>query len=188
MQTAAAAAPTRKREDVPPQYRWNLEDIFPTWEAWDVAYASLERKIDEYAALKGSLAQGAPAVRRAFELADEIGQLEYRVWYYPSLRYDEDQRDNAVNARKQRVQILFAKLAQAASWFDPELLAIPLETVRTWMAGDDRLARYRFAIERLYHQQEHVLDEKGEKLLSLSSRLSSAPNDSYWALSTADAR
>lgn len=188
MQTAAAASPTRRREDIPPQFKWNLEDIFQTWESWESAYASLERKIDEYAALKGSLSQGAAALRHAFELADEIGQLEYRVWYYPSLRYDEDQRDNAVNARKQRVQILFAKLAQAASWFDPELLAIPIETVRTWMAGDDGLARYRFAIERLYHQQEHVLDEKGEKLLSLSSRLSSAPNDSYWALSTADAR
>jgi oligoendopeptidase F len=184
----AAAAPTRRRDDIPSHYKWSLEDIFPGWDAWEAAYSSLEQKIDEYAALRGTLSQGAAALTRAFRLADEIGQLEYRVWYYPALRYDEDQRDNAVNARKQRVQILFAKLAQAASWFDPELLAIPIETVRSWMSGDAALAQYRFAIERLYHQQEHVLDEKGEKLLSLSSRLSSAPNDSYWALSTADAR
>jgi oligoendopeptidase F len=188
MQTAAASAPTRKREDIDSQFKWTLEDIFPTWEAWESAYASLEQKIDEYASLRGSLASGGPALRRAFELADDIGQLEYRVWYYPSLRYDEDQRDNTVNARKQRVQILFAKLAQAASWFDPELLSIPIDTVRRWMSEDAGLAQYRFAIERLYRQQEHVLDEKGEKLLSLSSRLSTAPNDSYWALSTADAR
>jgi oligoendopeptidase F len=33
-----------------------------------------------------------------------------------------------------------------------------------------------------------VLDEAGERLMSLSSRLSAAPNDAYWALSTADAR
>lgn len=188
MQTAAAAAPTRRREEIAQQFKWNLDDIFPGWDAWEGAYASLEQKIDEYAALKGTLSQGPDALRSAFELADQIGQLEYRVWYYPSLRYDEDQRDNTVNARKQRVQILFARLAQAASWFDPELLAIPIETVRTWMAQDRGLAEYRFAIERLYHQQEHVLDEKGEKLLSLASRLSTAPNDSYWALSTADAR
>ncbi|MGE5813701.1 MAG: oligoendopeptidase F [Acidobacteriota bacterium] len=188
MQTAPVAAANRTRDEIPSQYKWNLEDIFPTWEAWEGAYASLERKIDDYAALKGTLSQGAAALRRAFQLGDEIGQLEYRVWYYPSLRYDEDQRDNAVNARKQRVQILFAKLAQASSWFDPELLAIPIDTVRGWMSQDAPLAQYRFAIERLYHQQEHVLDEKGEKLLSLSNRLSTSPNDSYWALSTADAK
>ena len=45
---------------------------------------------------------------------------------------------------------------------------------------------YRFALEDLYRQQEHVLDEKGEHLLSLASRFSSAPNDAYAALSTAD--
>jgi hypothetical protein len=32
---------------------------------------------------------------------DEIGSLSYRVWYYASLRYDEDQRDNEVGARRQ---------------------------------------------------------------------------------------
>ena len=61
------------------------------------------------------------------------GQLAYRVWYFPSLRYDEDQRDNTVNARRQQVQILFARWKQAESWFNPELLQIPLETVRGWM-------------------------------------------------------
>ena len=54
------------------------------------------------------------------------------------------------------------------------------------MSDEPRLAIYRFALEDLYRQQEHVLDEKGEHLLSLASRFSSAPNDAYAALSTAD--
>jgi oligoendopeptidase F len=54
------------------------------------------------------------------------------------------------------------------------------------MADNHELAVYRFALEDLYRQQEHVLDEKGERLLSLSSRFSSAPNDAFSALSTAD--
>ena len=33
-----------------------------------------------------------------------------------------------------------------------------------------------------------MLDEAGERLMSLASRLASAPNDAYWALSTADAK
>ena len=54
------------------------------------------------------------------------------------------------------------------------------------MADNTDLALYRFALEDLYRQQEHVLDEKGEHLLSLSSRFSSSPYDAYAALSTAD--
>jgi oligoendopeptidase F len=60
--------------------------------------------------------------------------------------------------------------------------------VRGWIADDAQLAVYRFAVEDLYRQQEHVLDDKGEHLLSLSSRFSSAPNDAYASLSTADVK
>ena len=122
------------------------------------------------------------------KLRDEIGQLAYKVWYFASLWYDQDQRDNEINARRQQVQILFAKEAQATAWFDPELLMIPLESVQQWLSREPELAVYRFAIEDLYRQQEHVLDDKGERLLSLSSRFSSSPNDAYAALSTADVK
>jgi oligoendopeptidase F len=179
---------TRRREDVPERFKWNLSDIFPDWTAWEAGYKKLEAGIDRYASLKGTLSGGADALLEAFRLSEELGQLAYKVWYYPSLQYDEDQRDNAINAKRQQVQILFARLAQAESWFNPELLSIPLETVRGWMQKSEPLRLYRFAIENLYRQQEHVLDEAGEKLMSLSSRLSSAPNDAYWALSTADAK
>ena len=101
----------------------------------------------------------------SYRLSDEIGQLSYKVWYFVALKYDEDQRDNEMNARRQQVQILFAKFAQVSAWFSPELLAIPLPTVQQWMAQNPELAVYRFAIEDLYRQQEHVLDEKGEHLL-----------------------
>jgi len=179
---------TRRREDVPERFKWNLSDIFPDWNEWEAGYKRLESGIDRYASLKGTLAEGADALLKAFRLSEELGQLAYKVWYYPSLQYDEDQRDNGINAKRQQVQILFARLAQAESWFNPELLSIPLETVRGWMSQSEPLRLYRFAIENLYRQQEHVLDEAGEKLMSLSSRLSASPNDAYWALSTADAK
>jgi oligoendopeptidase F len=183
-----SATRSRQRIQIAERYKWNLTDIFPSWDEWEAAYQRLEAGIERYASLKGTLAGGPEPLLTAFRLSEELGQLAYRVWYFPSLRYDEDQRDNAVNAKRQQVQILFARWRQAESWFNPELLKVPLATVRAWMDESTPLQLYRFAIEDLYRQQEHVLDESGERLMSLSSRLSSAPNDAYWALSTADAR
>src|SRR5918993_4146253 len=165
---------SRKREEIPDRFKWNLDDIFPGWAEWDAAYKALDAGIERYAALKGRLAEGPERLLEAFKLSEELGQLAYKVWYFPSLRYDEDQRDNAVNARRQQVQILFARWKQAESWFNPELLRVPLETVREWMQRSDDLRLYRFAIEDLYRQQEHVLDEAGERLMSLSSRLAAS--------------
>jgi len=186
---APAAPPLRDRHTIPDRFKWNLADIFPDADAWKRAYDELDTKISAYAALQGTLAQeDGTRLLAAYKISDEIGQLSYKVWYYVALKYDEDQRDNEMNARRQQVQILFAKFAQASAWFSPELLHIPLPTVQEWMARNKELGVYRFAIEDLYRQQEHVLDEKGEHLLSLASRFSSAPYDAYAALSTADVK
>ena len=124
----------------------------------------------------------------AFRAMDDLGQLAYRVWYFPALRHDEDQRDNDVSARRQQVQILMANWQQATSWFNPELLAIPIETTRGWMTAEPALALYSFAIENLYRQHEHVLDERGEQLMALAGRFEGTAAEAYSSLSTADAK
>ena len=90
----------------------------------------LEAGIEGLRAFEGSLSAGGDRLLAAFTAQDRVGALMYTVWYFVSLRYDENQRDNDANARRQQVQILFAKHAQDTSWFNPELLAIPIETVR----------------------------------------------------------
>lgn len=188
MAAPAATLVTPDRSEIDPAYTWDLSAIFPSWDAWEAAVADLERRIEAFAAFAGTLGASGVRLREAFEAHDAIGQLSYRVWYYPSLTHDQDQRDNQSAARRQRVQLLFARLEQATSWFNPELLTVPLDTIHGWMAADPVLAVYRFAVDDLFRKQAHVLDQPGERLLSLASRLTGAPKDVFEALSTADAR
>jgi oligoendopeptidase F len=143
---ATAAPSLRDRTDIPERFKWSLTDIFPDWSAWQAAYDDLGVKIDAFAALQGTLARGPEGLLAALRLRDDIGQLSYKVWYFPSLMYDEDQRDNQINASRQRVQILFAREHQASAWFNPELLRLPLATVQGWMTEHSALALYRFAV------------------------------------------
>ena len=176
------------RDAIPPRYTWDLTAICLDWNEWTRAYRDLESEIVAFAALRGTLAQSVKHLLAAFHAMDTTGALSYRVWYFASLHYDQDQRDNAIDAKRQQVQILFARQQQAGSWFNPELLAVPIETVRAWIGASAELAVYRFAIESLFHEQEHVLDEQGERLMSFAGRFNSVPHDSYAALTTADAK
>ena len=176
------------RDAIPDRYKWDLTSICATWDDWSTGYKRLDDAIAAFTAFQGTLAQGPNRLLAAFRAMDEMGELSYRVWYFASLQYDEDQRNNDINARRQQVQILFARQQQASSWFNPELLAIPLETVRGWLAANSDLATYRFAIESLFHEQQHVLDEQGERLMSFAGRFNSVPYDSYSALTTADVK
>jgi oligoendopeptidase F len=174
------------RDAIPVKYQWDLQSICASWDEWTASYAKLDAAIGAFKSRQGTLSQGASSLLDAFKAMDEMGALAYQVWYFAALQYDQDQRNNENNGRRQQVQILFARQQQASSWFNPELLEIPLERIRGWMDSNADLAVYRFAIESLFHEQEHVLDEKGERLLSFAGRFGSVPHDSYAALTTAD--
>ena len=174
------------RDQIPARYTWDVTAICRDWDEWTGHYHQLEKAIESFRAFQGTLGKGPAQLLASFRAMDAMGALSYRVWYFASLQYDEDQRNNEINARRQQVQILFAREQQASSWFNPELLAIPLETVRGWLDGNAGLGVYRFAIESLFHEQEHVLDEQGERLMSFAGRFNSVPHDSYAALTTAD--
>lgn len=176
----------RPREEIPVRYKWDLTAICRDWDEWTHSYRRLEAAVDAFKAFQGTLATGPDQLLAAYRAMDEMGALAYRVWYYAALQYDQDQRDNTINARRQQVQILFARQQQASAWFNPEVLAIPIDKIRGWLDARADLAVYRFAIESLFHEQEHVLDEKGERLMSYAGRFNSVPHDSYSALTTAD--
>ena len=93
--------------------------------------------------------RGRDALLAALKLRDEIGQLEYKVWYFASLWYDQDQRDNQINAKRQQVQILFAKAAQASAWFDPELLEDPARDGPAVDGGGRRAGRLPVCASRI---------------------------------------
>ena len=141
--SSSAPAPTLvpARDELDPRFTWDLTAIFPDWNAWEEHTGSSIGGIEAFQQFEGTLAQGPHRLLAALTEQDELGQLAYKVWYYASLNYDQDQRDNVVNGRRQRVQMLMARWRQATSWFNPELLRIPIETVRSGWTASPALAR-----------------------------------------------
>ena len=45
--TSAEPPPTRTRlrDEIPDRFKWNLTDIFPSWDAWETAYKGIEADI-----------------------------------------------------------------------------------------------------------------------------------------------
>ena len=177
---------TRDRAEIPDEYKWDVSAIYPSWTEWEADMKKFEGYIETYAALKGTLKDGAEQLAKAYELGDEIGQLQYKLYRYPQLQRDVDLRNSDISGRFQQVMAVFAKLGTAGSWFTPELLAIPEATVTEWINAEPRLEPYRFPISEAYRQAAHVLNEDGEKLMSFTSRFNSTPASIYQELSTSD--
>ena len=77
-----------------------------------------------------------------------MGQIAGKVAAYASMFHDQDQRDNAVTGRRQQVDILIARWIESSAWFRPELLAIPLETVRQCQSPPSVATKYPLSAAR----------------------------------------
>jgi oligoendopeptidase F len=185
---AMAQKRSLNRADIPAAYKWNFNDIFNNWTEWEAALKQTSAKMDEIAALKGTLKQGPQQLFKAMKLQDEMGILAYKVYQYPALMKNVDNGNTEYGAKLQQVQILFSKFGTATAWINPELLAIPEATIRQWIDQTPELKIYSFGLLNLYRQQKHVLDEPKEQLLSYFSQLNSTPADIYTMLTTADVK
>ncbi len=184
--SAATRPETRVRAQIAERFTWDLGHIFPDWDAWRQAMDAAAALMERYQAFRGTLTQGPQQLLAACRLSDELGQLVYRVYQYPGLMQAQDTRDNAVQARLEQVRIALARFRQASAWYTPELLTIPQETMTRWLADTPELAPYRFPIEEAYRQQQHVLDEDGERLLAFAGPLGASPAHTYSMLADAD--
>jgi oligoendopeptidase F len=171
---------TRNRAEISDAYKWDVSKIYPSWDEWEADLKVLEGYIASYAALKGTLAQGAESLVKAYEMEDEIGRLQYKLYCYTSLQRDVDTRNSEASGKFQRV------LGTASSWFTPELLQIPEATTMEWINAEPKLVPYRFPISENYRQASHTLNEDGEKLMSFSSQFRGTPGSIYQELSTSD--
>jgi oligoendopeptidase F len=183
---AQAGPNTLNRDSIPDKYKWDLNQIYANWSAWEQGLTRLQALMDEYAALKGTLAGGPQAILKASKVSDELNMLAYKVYRYAALNSAQDMRDNAVAGKLQQVQIAFAKFGIATAWYGPELLAIPFETMKGWLDATPELKPYRLGIEDLYRQQAHVLSADKEQLLAYFSQVNNAPSTIYGKLSTSD--
>ena len=183
---AQAGPNTLNRDSIPDKYKWDLGQIYTDWTAWEQGLTRLQQLMDEYAGLKGTLSGGPQAVLKASKTSDELGMLVYKVYQYASLNSAQDMRDNAVAGRLQKVQIALARFGVATAWYNPELLAIPWETMKGWLDSTPELKPYRYGIEDLYRQQAHVLTADKEQLLAYFSQVNNAPSTIFGKLSTSD--
>jgi oligoendopeptidase F len=184
---AIAAKPTtRNRAEIPAEFRWDFSAIYPSWAAWEEGMKEMDARMASFAALKGTLAQGPVQLLKAYQAYDDIGKLQYRLYRYPQLQRDVDTREQAVAGRLQRFNAVSARFDTASAWFTPELLGVAEATVAGWIARTPALEPYRFPILDAYRQKAHVLDAKGERLLSLAGQFNAAPATIYQELSTSD--
>jgi oligoendopeptidase F len=153
------------RGAVRPQDTWDAHSIFPTDAAWEAAY---QRVVDGAVALerfRGRLAERPATLADWLAEFEALDELLGKVRVYASLFYEVDTGDQAAAARSSRARSLYARVAAAAAFAEPELLQIGADTLRAWAQQEPRLRHYDHYFARLQRRAAHVRSAEVEELL-----------------------
>ena len=183
---AGESGKVQERSEIAAKYLWATEGIFASMAEWEAEFAAVEKRIPELAAFQGSLNKGPDQLVKLFKLRDETEARLDRVYVYSSLLADQDTRVGDHQAMRSRSRSLAIGYGQALSWLDPELTAIPFETLDSWMRTNSDLAIYRHALDDLFRQKKHILSPREEELLAMTGEVRSVPSSAYGLLTNAD--
>ena len=175
----------QSRNEMDPAFQWNLNDIYPSQEAWDAACNSTAAMIPAVAALRGTLCGSAASLKAGLDRVYQTCEPVIRLLSYADLLRNADNGDQDAQKLYGRAQKLYTEYSAAASFVDPEILSIPADTLHSWMK-DDTLAEYRYILEKIDRERAHTLPAEQEKMLSLLADAASTPDDIFTMLLNVD--
>ena len=160
--------------------KWDLTYLFKTEEDFKKSLEDCMGYIAKAASFKGKLANKEDFVNY-MKLDLEISEKLERTYQYASLKSDLNKK-NIENAKNlAMVQNFLMQLNQATAWVNPEILAIGKDKVMEYLDSEEELKQFKFGYEKLFRNNEHVLDEKSEQLISYYSPLFRKGNSLYSA-------
>jgi len=183
---AGRGAAIPARADIDDAYKWDTGDIFESTEAWEAAFDEATAALTRVESFKGTLAESAENLLACYRFQDEISETIEHLFAYASLNRDVDTRVTVYQDMYNRIYTLAVKFGAAAAFFTPELLSIPEETIRAFIASSDGLKVYEHALEDTMRMRAHVLSEIEESLIAKAGNVFRAPSDAFNMLTDAD--
>src|SRR5690554_5460329 len=173
-----------KRNEVPADQRWKLEDLFQNQALWDTEYQQVNKLIQEIAQYEGKLTNAA-TVKQCFELEDKLSLHTERLYVYANMRHHEDMAAPSYMALSDKAKKLSVQVGEATSFITPEILSLTEEQLRSFIA-DPGLEAFKFTLTEMLRQKPHVLSKPEEALMAQVGNMSQAPNTIFSMLNNAD--
>ncbi|MBQ0050479.1 MAG: oligoendopeptidase F [Treponema sp.] len=173
------------RAQVPASDKWDLSTLYKSDEDWEKALASISELSQKVVSFKGHLAESSQQLLGALKANEDLEKVIETVYNYASLQHTADESDSGAQDREGRAMMAYAKAESETSFFTPELMEIPDETVSKWLELPE-FADYKIFVQKSLHYKPYTLSEKEEKLLSLQSESGNTADNAFSLLTNVD--
>jgi oligoendopeptidase F len=164
------------RKDIPVDYTWKIEDIYPSMEAWKTdkeAAVELISKIDETAA---GWTSSSSKMLALLDLLNEINLKSSKLFSFASHQANTDMSNTQYQSMQGELQSIFVQMSSKLSFLNPDIIALGYEKFGEYVTTEPKLEIYRFMAEDIFRSKDHILPEDQQKIASLTGLFSGSTN------------
>ncbi|MBQ3503971.1 MAG: oligoendopeptidase F [Oscillospiraceae bacterium] len=176
----------RKREEIPVEDTWAVEDLYPSDVAWEEALASLAPIQEKMMTYAGRLGESGEVLCEYLEQDEQVDVTVSRLANYCMRCHDVDTRNPVYQAMVGKFMSVMVSMQAAGSFVTPEIMAISDETMESFYTQCPKLERYRRMLTNLRRRKAHTLSAAEEKLLAAAGEMADAPSNIFGSFSNAD--
>lgn len=181
---------TVSRTQVTPSDCWNVEDMYTNFSDWEADFQKHFPDCEpprwpRLQQFQGKLTEGPETIKECLEFLFDTSRIIEKLYTYAHLRHDEDITNDAHKTAYQKMLAIYHQFIQESSWFEPELLALPQETM-DFILSSPEMEPYRFHLEKIVRIKEHTLSPENEMLLALSGKALQTAHKAFSAINDAD--
>lgn len=177
----------KRRNEISPEFQWDLTPIFKDIDAWSAALERATEAVKALETLPGTLGSSAEALKAGLDRIYDAEQQAERVYQYAFLTKSGDNGDPKYQEMEARAISLIVALQTATAFVAPEILAIDPDTLNAWIARED-MKSYRHLADDLARRRAHTLDAQGERLLAMLGDAAQTPGSVFEMFESVDMR
>ncbi|MGI6357873.1 MAG: oligoendopeptidase F [Bacillota bacterium] len=175
-----------RRSEVPAHLTWNLDDIFPSTEAWEQELAAVAVDLTTVTQYQGKLADGPGTLLACLNAMEQLQARLVRVVNFASLKQSGDGTDPVNQMAMGRAASLAAQVQAKTAFVQSEALALPEGTLQRYLQEEPALQDFARLIGKIIEQKPYVLQPETEMALAALSEVLGAPAVIYNRSKAAD--
>ncbi len=178
----------KDRKDMPDEFKWRINDIYPSDEAWEKDYRYLLDASDKKSIYEGRIGDSAENLAAALIESDECDMIAEKMYVYAFMRYYEDTANAAYQEMSGKAAQAITKLNSKYAFLTPEIMAIDDALLQRYIDNNEKLKHYEHMLNDITSRRKHTLSNAEERILSALGTVANGPSDIFSKFNNADVK
>ncbi|MDO4482396.1 MAG: oligoendopeptidase F [Bacillota bacterium] len=176
----------KQRNEIDKKYKWSIETMYNMDFVWERDYCEVKDAAEELAGYKGRLGESAETLLEFLDKRSAAWRTLEHLYVYARMKRDEDNREPKYQALCEKAQKLSVILSESLSFFAPEIMEVPRETLNQFVREEMGLHTYVHLIKCILREKEHILSPEIESIMAQYSEVTAAPSEIFKMINNAD--